>query len=139
MKRFLLLFVFCLVGCQQNTLTQADYLSKVQTALTTTEAWLKVPNDSKQLDQAIQDCQLVIQPYAQTEFDTTPSMKGLKLMKLALMLCKVALDQGASPDTAPDGSQSPADSVRQAKQMVEAELQKEKNPGLSPSPSAEIP
>ena len=66
-------------------------------------------------------------------------MKGLKLMKLALMLCKVALDQGASPDTAPDGSQSPADSVRQAKQMVEAELQKEKTPGLSPSPSAEIP
>ena len=47
----------------------------------------------------------VIQPYARTEFDTTASMKGLKLMKLALMLRKVALDQASAhhpPPKSPD-------------------------------------
>lgn len=136
MKAFarFLLPMLLLAGCASNpALTQAEFDKKVQTACTSTDGWLKQPKDPKLLDQAIADCATVTKTYADTDFDKSKSMKDLQLMKLALLLCKTALETGAAPDVAPEGltSQSPADSVRQAKEMVEADL----HPGTSPSPT----
>jgi hypothetical protein len=137
MKAFarFLLPMLLLVGCASNpALTQAEFDKKLQTACTSTDEWLKHPRDPKLLDQAVSDCDIVSKTYADTDFSKSKPMKDLTLMKLALMLCKTALESGAAPDQVPEGlaSQSPADSVRQAKEMIEADL----HPGTSPSASS---
>ena len=128
----MLLPALLLVGCSSHPgQSKADYEGKVQTAVNATENWLNKPKDAKLLDQSLKDCQSVIETYAESDFDKTPSMKDLKLMKLSLQLCKVALEQGVAPEVVPEGltAQSPADSVRQAKEMVENDL----HPSASPT------
>ena len=134
---FLLPWVF-LAGCQQSHQAKVDYATQVQTAVNATDRWLASPKDEALLDLAAKDCSAVMQDYTETDFDKTPSMHDLKLTKVALMLCKVALEQGVAPDVAPQGltSQSPADSVREAKERVEADLEKELHPGATPTPAA---
>ena len=128
----MLLPALLFLGCSSHPgLNKADYESKVQTAIHATDSWLKQPKDARLLDQSLKDCQSVIETYAESDFDKTTSMKDLKLMKLSLLLCKAALEQGVAPEVVPEGlaAQSPADSVRQAKEMVENDL----HPSASPT------
>ena len=136
--KWLLCLALFLLGCQRVVVTQADYSRQVRVALTSTDGWLKTPKDAKLLDQSIKDCQTVMEAYLESDFDQRQSIKDLKLLKLALLLCKAAMAQGVAAEVAPEGltSQSPADSVRQAREMVEADLQKEEKPATSSSPTA---
>ena len=134
MKRFARMWLpaLLLAGCSSHPgQSKADYENKVQTAVNATDSWLTKPKDAKLLDQSLKDCQNVIETYAESDFDKSPSMKDLKLMKLSLLLCKAALEQGVAPEVVPEGlaAQSPADSVRQAKEMVENDL----HPSASPT------
>ena len=137
MHRFarMILPVCLFLGCAgQPALTKAEYESRLRTACTDTDNWLKQPKDAKLLEQAVKDCQDLSETCRETAFEQTESMKALKLMQVALVLCKGALEHGVAPEVVPEGlaSQSPADSVRQAKEMVEGQLSGQPSPSPTP-------